>query len=200
MLRSRQNRKSIKKRRSQSKFSRWAIVLAIPVFFWLGYKQVRGLEQPQAVLVLGGSSVDLERERFAAKLALEHRNLPIWVSSGSTNKNYVTRVFTNAGINPSRLYLDFQAVDTVTNFTTLVDDFQARGITKVYLVTSQEHMRRAQIVGEIVFGSRGIDFEPVVVPTKRSPEPLRKALRDGARALLWVVTGHTGSTFAKDKK
>lgn len=175
-------------------------MLAAPVFFWLGYKQVRGLEQPQAVLVLGGSSVDLERERFAAKLALEHRSLPIWVSSGSTNKNYVTRVFTNAGINPSRLYLDFQAVDTVTNFTTLVDDFQARGITKVYLVTSQEHMRRAQIVGEIVFGSRGIDFEPVVVPSKRSPESLGKALRDGARALLWVVTGHTGSTFAKDKK
>ncbi len=200
MLRSRQNHKSVKKRRSKDKLSWYLILLAAPIFFWLGYKQVRSLEQPQAVLVLGGSSVDLERERYAAKLALAHHNLPIWVSSGSTNKNYVTRVFTKAGINPKRLYLDYQAVDTVTNFTTLVDDFQARGITKVYLVTSQDHMRRAQIVGEIVFGSKGIDFQPVVVPSKRSPEPLQKALRDGARAVLWVVSGHTGSTFAKDKK
>ncbi len=175
-------------------------MLALPVLLWMGYKQVRSLEVPQAVLVLGGSSTNLERERVAAKLALQHPDLPIWVSSGSTNEKYVRRVFAKTGINPQRLHLDYQAEDTVTNFTTLVDDFQFLGIKKLYLVTSDYHMRRARLVGEIVLGSRGIDFQPVVVPTKKTPETRKKALRDGIRALIWVITGRTGSTLAKGSK
>ncbi len=179
---------------------KFLLTLALPVLLWMGYKQVRSWETPQAVLVLGGSSTNLERERVAAKLALQHPDLSIWVSSGSTNENYVTRVFAKAGVNPQRLHLDYQAEDTVTNFTTLVNDFQARGINRIYLVTSDYHMRRARFVGEIVLGSRGIDLQPVVVPTKITPENRSKALRDGVRAVLWVITGHTGSTLAKGSK
>ncbi len=200
MLKSRYDRKSVKKRRFKSKFVRFLFTLALPVLLWMGYKQVRSLETPQAVLVLGGSSSNLERERVAAKLALQYPNLPIWVSSGSTNKNYVMRVFANAGISPQRLHLDYQAKDTVTNFTTLVDDFQLLGIRRVYLVTSDYHMRRARLVGEIVLGSRGIDVQPVVVSTQKLQETRSKALRDGVRAVLWVITGHTGSTLAKGSK
>ncbi len=179
---------------------RFLLTLALPVLLWMGYKQVRSLEPPQAVLVLGGSSSKLERERVAAKLALQYPDLPIWVSSGSTNENYVTRVFANAGISSQRLHLDYQAKDTVTNFTTLVNDFQSRGIKRLYLVTSDYHMRRARLVGEIVLGSRGIDLQPIAVPTKTTPETRSKALRDGVRAVLWVITGHTGSTLAKGSK
>lgn len=200
MLKSRHNHKSVKKRQFKSKFVRVLFTLALPVLLWTGYKQVRSLETPQAVLVLGGSSSNLERERVAAKLALQYPDLPIWVSSGSTNENYVTRVFAKSGINPQRLHLDYQAEDTVTNFTTLVDDFHSRGIKRLYLVTSDYHMRRARLVGEIVLGSRGIDLQPVVVPTKTSPETTKKAVRDGVRAVLWVITGHTGSTLAKGSK
>ncbi|MBW4662707.1 MAG: YdcF family protein [Chroococcus sp. CMT-3BRIN-NPC107] len=200
MLKSRQNQKSVKKRGFKSRGWRLVLTLALPVLLWMGYKQVRSLETPQAVLVLGGSSTKLERERVAAKLALQYPNLQIWVSSGSTNENYVTRVFAKAGISPQRLHLDYQAKDTVTNFTTLVDDFQSRGIKRVYLVTSDYHMRRARLVGEIVLGSRGIDLQPVVVQSKIVQETRSKALRDGVRAVLWVVTGHTGSTLAKNSK
>ena len=100
--------------------------------------------------------------------------LPIWISGG-TPRSYAERVFARAGIDRSRLHLDYQAVDTVTNFTTLVDEFQARGINSVLLITSDYHMRRASIIGEIVLGSRGIEFKPVSVPSKRSPEPIEKA-------------------------
>jgi uncharacterized SAM-binding protein YcdF (DUF218 family) len=200
MLKSRHNYKSVKKRHFKSKFWRLLFTLALPILLWMGYKQVRSLETPQAVLVLGGSSSKLERERLAAKLALQYPDLPIWVSSGSTNKNYVRRVFANAGINPQRLHLDYEAKDTVTNFTTLVDDFQFLGINRVYLVTSDYHMRRARLVGEIVLGSRGIDLQPVVVPTKKASETRSKALRDGVRAVLWVITGRTGATLAKGSK
>lgn len=172
-------------------------VLVLPVLLWLVYKQIRSFEKPQAVLVLGGSTTALERERFTAEFMRQHPDLPIWVSSGSPNTKYIKRLFAKAGIEPSRLHLDYQAVDTVTNFTTLADELKARKISSVYLITSDYHMRRARVIGEIVLGSRGIVFHPVEVPSGRSPEPIEKALRDGARAILWVTTGRTGSTLSR---
>lgn len=148
--------------------------------------------QPDAIFVLGGAT---EREEFAAKFAQQHPDLPIWVSSGSP-KDYARRVFAKAGIDKSRVHLDYQAVDTVTNFTSLVDKFQAEGFDGVYLITADYHMRRARVIGEIVFGSRGIKILPVSIPTGKPAEPREKCLRDGARAILWVTTGHTGASLS----
>jgi uncharacterized SAM-binding protein YcdF (DUF218 family) len=118
------------------------------------------------------------------------------VSSGSPEW-YAQKVFAKAGINRNRLHIDRRAVDTVTNFTTLADELQAKGINSVYLITSDDHMRRARVIGEIVFGSRGIGLKPIPVPSGREPEPIEKCLRDGARAVLWVTTGHTGATLGQ---
>lgn len=79
----------------------------------------------------------------------------------------------------------------------MVDDLESRGIKSVYLITSDFHMRRARVIGDIVLGSRGIYFQPVSVPSGKSPEPIQKMVRDGARALVWVATGFTGSKKAK---
>lgn len=185
------------KRRAKGRPFR-CLILLLPLVLWLGSKEVKSyFQKPQAVLVLGGSTAALEREKFAAKFALQYPDLPIWVSGGSPNQRYTKRVFAKAGIDPTRLHLDYQAVDTVTNFTTLVDDLQARGIHSVYLITSDYHMRRARIIGEIVLGSRGIDFKAVKVPSKRSPESIEKAIRDGGRAIVWLLTGHTGASISK---
>ncbi|NJR66538.1 MAG: YdcF family protein [Leptolyngbyaceae cyanobacterium CRU_2_3] len=168
--------------------------LVLLLLLILSFRQIESfLQKPQAVLVLGGPG---EREKFAATFAQEHPDLPIWISSGAPQE-YAEWVFTEAGITPSRLHLDYQAADTVTNFTTLVDQFKAQGITSIYLITSDYHMRRASVIGEIVLGSRGIDFKTVSVPSQRSPEPLEKVLRDGARAILWVTTGSTGENLAR---
>lgn len=167
-------------------------VLAIVLFF--GYRQLESeFAQPQAVVVLGGAEA---RERYAAEFVRQHPNLEIWVSGGSP-EGYVKRIFAKSGINGRRLHLDYQAGDTVTNFTTLVDQLQAQGIDSVYLITSDYHMRRARIIGEIVFGSRGIILKPVVVPSVPSKlrpgeSSLKKCLRDGTRSVLWVLTGYTG--------
>ncbi len=158
------------------------------------YRQVEGLWfRPQAVLVLGGAT---EREQFAAEFAKQHPQLPVWVSSGS-NPEYAEWLFATAGIDPKRVHLDYQAVDTVTNFTTLADYFKTQDIRSVYVITSDYHMRRAQVIGEIVLGSRGIDLKPIAVPSGQAPEPLKKVVRDAARAVLWVITGETGSQFAR---
>ncbi|MDZ8051554.1 MAG: YdcF family protein [Aulosira sp. ZfuVER01] len=175
------------------------MAFALPLLMWWGYKEVKNqIVQPQAVLVLGGSTKKLEREKFTADFAKKHPNLPIWISGGSPPRS-TQKVFIKAGIDPDRLHLDYEAVDTVTNFTTLVDDLQAHGIKSVYLITSDFHMRRASVIGEIVLGSRGIEFKTIPVPSEKPPEPIEKSLRDGARAILWVATGYTGAEETKNK-
>jgi len=167
------------------------LLLLLPVG-WMGYRTAKSYFTPaDAVLVLGGAT---EREDFAADFARLHPDLPIWVSSGS-NPEYTQAVFADAGIDPQRLHLDRAAVDTVTNFTTLVDPLKAQGIRNVYLITSDYHMQRARIIGEIVLGSRDIAVKPIAVPSQQPPESLSKSLRDGARAILWLTTGRTGSTL-----
>jgi uncharacterized SAM-binding protein YcdF (DUF218 family) len=176
------------------------ISFILPFLLWWGYKEVQNqFVQPQAMLVLGGSTRRLEREKFTADFARKHPNIPIWITGGSP-PTYTKQVFTKAGVDPRRLHLDYEAVDTVTNFTTLVDDLKSRGIKRVYLITSDFHMRRACVIGEIILGSRGIYFQAVSVPSAKSPEPIEKSIRDGARAILWVATGYTGADQAKNRR
>jgi len=173
--------------------------LALPLFFpatWLLYRQVAGVfQKPEAILVLGGAAY---RESFAAEFARQHPRLPVWVSGGAPSK-YTQGVFANAGVDLDRLHIDRSAADTVTNFTTLVDEFQARGINNVYVITSDYHMQRARVVGEIVLGSRGILLKPVPIPSEiasePTEEPLIKTFRDAGRSVLWIFTGRTGASL-----
>jgi len=154
---------------------------------------------PSVALVLGGAP---ERERFAAQFAKAHPAVNIWISSGS-NPEYAEWVFDEAEVPSEQWHLDYKAVDTVTNFTTLVDELEAQDIDEVYLLTSDYHMRRASVVAQIVLGSRGIAFKPIEIPTERipqRPETVIRDIRDGARSLLWVVTGKTGSQWRESIK
>ncbi|MFQ3618864.1 MAG: YdcF family protein [Cyanobacteriota bacterium] len=183
-------------RRRQRQFGLTKL-LGFALVLGLGYvalKEVRALlREPEAVLVLGGSTA---REQFAAEFAQQHPHLPVWISSGS-NPEYAEWVFKEAGIERDRLRLDYRAVDTLTNFTTLVDEFESQGISSIYLITSDYHMRRAWVIGKIVLGSRGIEFKPVKVPSTQPAEATGKVVRDAARAMLWVTTGRTGATLGK---
>ena len=171
-----------------------ASVLLLAIGLWLGQWQVRGrLSSPTVALVLGG---DAQREEFAAQFATENPDMDVWISSGA-NPEYSTWVFQESQVSLERLHLDYRAVDTVTNFTTLVDDFDRLGIESVYLITSDYHMRRANTIAAIVLGSRGIHYKSLPVASERPPEPLLRSLRDGGRSILWVLTGKTGSELAQ---
>ncbi|MCJ2544013.1 YdcF family protein [Thermostichus vulcanus] len=151
---------------------------------------------PQGILMLGGGA---GREAFTAEFAQDHPDLPIWVSTGAPPA--VARpIFAARNIGPPRLILDYRAVDTLTNFTSLVNDFQAQDIRHLYLITSADHMPRARLIASIVLGSRGIAFTPVPIPpnTLRDPgsrESLLHIARDGARAYGWLLTGRSGATI-----
>lgn len=177
----------------------WPLIGISVVMAWFFFNSAypsNAPKSPQAVLVLGGEP---QRERFAAEFARRHSDLPIWVSGGS-NPEYAEWVFSEAGIDPARIHLDYQAIDTVTNFTTVVDQLKHQGIERIYLITSDFHMRRARLVGSVILGSRGITFESVAIPSDNPPESLEKAVGDGARAILWVMTGSTGETLKQAVK
>ena len=155
----------------------------------MGYREVENTWiQPQAIFILGGEE---EREIFGAKFAHAHPRLPVWISSGAP-PSYAKKVFKKAGISADNLHLDYRAIDTVTNFTTQVDRFKSKGINSVYLVTSDDHLPRARIIGEIVFGSRGIKVKPITFESGRDLEPIQKTVRDGFRSVLWLITGYAG--------
>ncbi|NEQ44127.1 MAG: YdcF family protein [Leptolyngbya sp. SIOISBB] len=182
-------------RRSQSKRSwrPWFLLSMLPILM-LGHSQIKPpLREPEAILVLGGAT---EREHFAAELASQHPDLDVWISSG-TNPEYAEWLFQEADIASDRVHLDYRAVDTVTNFTTLAADLKQAGVESVYLVTSDYHMRRAKIIAQVVLGRYDITFEPLPVPSDHMTEPLLRGLRDGARAVLWVFTGQTGSAWGQ---
>lgn len=151
---------------------------------------------PQMILVLGG---DVDREKVAARLA-RHDGLPV-VVSGGTNPEYARWLFQEReGLPPSRLRLDYRATDTLTNFTSLVDDLRRAHIRHALLVTSSDHMDRALLVGRIVAGSRGIHLTPVAVPCGDlcEPEGRRVVWSDGLRALVWVVSGRDLRHWAEE--
>ncbi|MEM6253262.1 MAG: YdcF family protein [Cyanobacteria bacterium P01_D01_bin.156] len=146
---------------------------------------------PQAVLVLGGGK---EREIAAAKLAAQEPNLKVWVSSGSLPPQ-ANKTFLAENIALSRVSLDYDATDTVTNFTTTVNKLKSEGIQNIYIVTSDFHMPRASAIAFWVLGSNSIAYTPVPVPSQQPTEPLHKTLRDITRSWLWLLTGRTGSSL-----
>ncbi|GJD16233.1 hypothetical protein RIVM261_011890 [Rivularia sp. IAM M-261] len=162
------------------------LILVIPIKIKIAIHQA---PHPQAFFVLGGET---KREEVTAEIARSFPNLDIWVSSGPDYLNTM-RIFKNAGINQPRLHVDQRAVDTVTNFTTLVDDFQKSKIQHLYLITSDYHMLRAKAVGTIVLGSRGIVFTPVATSSNRPQESKFRVVRDILRSILWIFTGQTGA-------
>ena len=165
------------------------LLLAIPTRLSLAHLQA---PQPQAILTLGG---DHNREAFTAQFAQAHPDMPIWVSSGIPIPR-ARSLFREANIPEHRLHFDRRATDTVTNFTTLVNDLASAGIRHLYLITSDYHMARARAIATLVLGSRGIAFTPVPIPSpKAMPESPLRILRDTGRSILWLTTGRTGASL-----
>lgn len=147
--------------------------------------------EPQAILTLGGRPA---REAFTAQFARLHPELKVWVSSGLPPQDS-RPLFRREGVTDDRVNLDYRALDTVTNFTTLVKDLEQQNIRHIYLITSDYHIVRAQAIATIVLGSHGITFTAVAVPSTKPPEDNLRIARDIARSLVWLATGLTGANL-----
>jgi uncharacterized SAM-binding protein YcdF (DUF218 family) len=161
-----------------------SLLLVIPVKIAIALQRE---PYPQGMLVLGGEP---KREVAAAELAKCYPKLDTWISSGPDSQE-TQKIFQSAGISSARVHIDQQATDTVTNFTTLVKDFQQVKIHHLYLITSDYHMSRAKAIAYLILGSHDITFTPISIPSNSSPESPNRILRDIIRSLIWVVSGYT---------
>ncbi len=141
---------------------------------------------PQLILVLGG---DIDREHVGAKMA-KALKLPLILSGGS-NPEHAKWLLKQAGIPSNQVELDYRAKDTLTNFTSLVDDLAAKKIDHAFIITSQDHLPRAITVGNVIAGSRGIKLTGISVSCTPNckKESIQKQAFDLIRAITWVSTG-----------
>ncbi|WP_107806433.1 YdcF family protein [Nodularia spumigena] len=182
--------------KSKLKLIRWVLAIALALVSIIPMRIAIAFYQapvPQAIFVLGGDSA---RMKFAAQFWQSHQNLDIWVSDFSGNLETNRRIFRQYGVSDEKLHLDGRATDTVTNFTTLVEEFADRDLQNIYLITSDYHMRRSRVIASVVLGSQGIVVTPLAVPSSgEESESLLRVLRDAGRSLLWIVTDRTGARF-----
>ena len=162
----------------------------IPVRINIAFHQA---PTPQAIFVLGG---DFERTRFAGEFWQSRRDLDVWASDFRWNLDRQQRILKGFGLSSEQLHLDGAATDTVTNFTSLVDDFVDDDLQHIYLITSDYHMRRSRAIATVVLGSRGVVVTPIAVDSRRDEdEALVRVVRDFGRSLLWVLSGKTGASL-----
>lgn len=187
----------LSKRRSRYRWNYWQMALVTLLVVLVSYIPLQlmvtsiQVPQPQAIFTLGGRPA---REEFTAEFARNRPALKVWISSGMAKSSAIP-LFTAVGIDPERVKFDFQATDTVTNFTSLVDEFEQFHIRHVYLITSDFHMARARAIAAIVFGSRGILTTPISVPSDASTESPLRITRDVFRSLIWLVSRRTGASL-----
>jgi uncharacterized SAM-binding protein YcdF (DUF218 family) len=128
------------------------------------------------ILELGG---DPRRNETAARLAKEDPTALVVVSSDGpvgVAASYYSGM-------ESRVFWDFHAWDTVSNFTETYRWIKAKNPKKLFVVTSSYHMKRAMAIAGPVWFGRGVDIVPVEHPSpfQKDPQPLPYMLQ----ALLW---------------
>ncbi|WP_320675570.1 YdcF family protein [Prochlorococcus sp. MIT 1300] len=154
----------------------------------------RYLKSPELVFVLGG---DIKRELAGIGLA-NTLNLPLIISGGS-NPEYAHWMIKESGVPKKNVKLDYRAKDTLENFTSIVEDLHLKGINHALLVTSEDHLARALLMGNLIAGSRGIKLTPIAISCapECKKESLPKKLFDLFRAVGWIITGQDPKDWAK---
>ena len=136
--------------------------------------------------MLGG---DVDREKLGLNIA-NKLQMPIIISGGS-NPEYSDWLIAKIGISSSLVRRDYRAKDTLTNFTSIVDELAQEKVNHILLITSNYHINRAKIVGEIITGSRGIRLTSLSIPCTSycEKENETKIRFDYLRAIVWITIG-----------
>lgn len=141
----------------------------------------------KVILHLGGYLAP--RSKKSAELAKQFPEAIILVSSEGENQAVLNEYALN-GIDSSRVIIDNEAWDTVTNFTTtfkrIKNEFKA---DVVYVVTNGFHMKRSMVIADAVFYNSGII--PIASPCSEVEfdEPMGLIVGDALRAWVWKFTG-----------
>ena len=140
------------------------------------------------ILHLGGG---MDRANKCIELANIHPDAMILVSSEGGNP---LEYYTQHGVDPNRVFLDYTAWDTLTNFThtyrRIKKEFRPE---KVLVVTHDFHMKRSMRIANAVYWMTGIT--PIACPAGgpdpygNYQEPENYVRDDTIRAWVWRLTG-----------
>tara|TARA_Y100001968_G_C19377023_1_gene728211 strand:- start:495 stop:1064 length:570 start_codon:yes stop_codon:yes gene_type:complete len=149
-------------------------------------KAATNKKSPELIVVLGG---DIRREKAGIRISKEI-GIPLLISGGS-NREYAEWLIQKEGLAAHQVKLDYRAKDTLSNFTSIVDDLSNQEISHILMITSEEHFQRASIIGNIIIGSRGIKLTSLSLDchVECKKESYQKQLLDSIRALAWISTG-----------
>lgn len=140
------------------------------------------------ILELGGNA---SRMKTAIALAKIYPDAQIIISSESGPVG-VNDMLEAAGIPEDKYIFDYNAWDTVTNFTKTLQLVKSYKPENVYVVTDQFHMLRSMAIARAVYVLQGINLHPVpyLGTTSRGSEDPHLVKTDRFRAWLWRLTGY----------
>jgi uncharacterized SAM-binding protein YcdF (DUF218 family) len=137
------------------------------------------------VIELGGN---ISRLPHACRVALTYQGANLIISSEGGAQQCL-QIALDAGLPRERIHLDYQAWDTVTNFTKTVALVKRFGTTDLHVVTDGFHMRRSIGIALIVYAMTGIRCH-AKPSSSGAPEPWHLTCADWLRALVWRLTGY----------
>lgn len=140
------------------------------------------------ILHLGGNPLRVEK---TIKIAKANPGAFIVISSEG-DPVYIATQLQNAGIKHDQYVFDFNAWDTVTNFSKTYGFIEDRLPLKLYIVTDKFHMKRAKAIAKMVYLYDPIQLVecPHFEGDPERQEPQRFIIEDTLRALLWRLTGY----------
>jgi uncharacterized SAM-binding protein YcdF (DUF218 family) len=137
----------------------------------------------KAIIELGGNNNRLDT---ALELAKQHPDALIIISSEGYPAGCLAKLKA-AGISKDRFILDYNAWDTVTNFTTTLSIIRKQKIKELYVVTDLFHIPRSKKICETVYFGRGVKRYYVPHGSDDHKEIL---WYDWMRSLIWRTTGY----------
>lgn len=141
------------------------------------------------ILELGGSP-----HRLYKAIEIYKKNLDaiILISSESSPQTCLN-ILMNAGVPYSKIFFNFDAWDTVTNFTLTFPLINQAEAKKLFVVTDRFHMDRAMTIANTVYFGTGVDTIPCesLDGDLSRKESSSQIFNNFLRALTWKVFGYT---------
>jgi uncharacterized SAM-binding protein YcdF (DUF218 family) len=138
------------------------------------------------IIHLGGNptrvyeTIQTARDNPSALIIVSSEGNPVWVD----------QQLQAAGISRDRYVFDFNAWDTVTNFTETKRWVMQQRPQSLFVVTSQFHMPRSETIAHCVFWKEGVKVVSCPAPDDAPrTESWQLVLSDAVRALVWRLTG-----------
>lgn len=139
------------------------------------------------IIELGGSPHRLNK---AIEIYKQNPDALILISS-ETNPRLCVDMLNKAGIPKDKYIFDFNAWDTITNFTETYKFIRSKDTKKLFIVTDRFHMRRSMKIAKNVYLFTGVNLIPCesLEGDLNRKESNSQVFNAFVKSLVWKFTG-----------